>query len=121
MLACVACGPDLATTPGPSSPPDSGVRGIVLLGPTCADQDVDASPCVSPYAARLVIVDADGTGVASVDSAADGTFQVTLPPGDYQILGDAGPDGDPTAQPVAVSVPPDTFVDVEVDYDTGIR
>jgi hypothetical protein len=124
LLAAVAasCGPEERLSPSPSAAAiDSGIRGIVLLSPTCAAQPVDASPCVTPYAAQLVIVDASGNRVAGVASGPDGRFEITLPPGDYVIQPTPGPDGVPSGTPLSVTVVPDTWAEVEIDYDTGIR
>jgi hypothetical protein len=120
----VACGPEelASPSPTPSAPLDSGISGIVLLGPTCAAQAVDASPCVTPYVARLLILDSDGNVVTQVSSNPDGTFKVALPPGDYVIQPAPGDGGIPNATSQGVTVTPDDYTtDVEIDYDTGIR
>jgi hypothetical protein len=108
-----------AVTVSPSAP-DSGIRGIVLLSPTCRDPAAAATPCVRPYVARLAILDSDGNKVADVESGQDGRFSVTLPPGDYVITPAPGGDPFPTGQPVPVSVVADEYTDVEVDYDSGL-
>jgi hypothetical protein len=121
-LVLVACGPvqPASATPTPSPTAlDSGIRGIVLLGPVCATAGAESSPCLTPYAAELVITDGAGNVVARVTSSSDGRFQVLLPPGDYVIQPDNGPDGNPSSSPQNVTVTPDEFEDVEIDYDTG--
>lgn len=120
-LVLVACTPQASPAP-PSAPPlTSGIRGIVLLGPTCAAQPAYASPCITPYATELVILDDNGNKVATVSSGDDGHFEIALPPGDYTIQPTPGPDGVPSGTPVPVTVLDDDYTDVEVDYDTGIR
>jgi len=119
----LACGPEQqggTETPSPTVL-DSGIRGIVLLGPVCPSDSTVSSPCLTPYAANLVITDSDGNVVTSVASGPDGTFQVLLPPGDYVIQPDNGPDGNPSSIPQPVTVGPDEFEQVEIDYDTGLR
>jgi hypothetical protein len=105
--------------------PPSGIRGVVLLGPTCpVSQDPGANdpvPCVTPYAASLVVLDSESAVVARVMSAADGTFQVDLPEGDYVVTPSTGSDTYPIAQPVSVTVSTGQYADVEINYDTGIR
>jgi hypothetical protein len=122
LLLVVGCGPEQLAggTPTPTAL-NSGIRGVVLLGPVCATQSAESSPCLTPYAANLVITDSDGNVVTSVSSGSDGRFQVLLPPGDYVIQPDNGPDGNPSSIPQPVTVAPGEFEDVEVDYDTGLR
>lgn len=122
-LAVVACGPEQQSgteTPSPTVL-DSGIRGIVLLGPVCPTASAEPSVCLTPYAASLVITDSDGNVITRVSSGPDGHFEVLLPPGDYVIQPDNGPDGNPSSIPQPVTVGPDEFEDVEVDYDTGLR
>jgi hypothetical protein len=108
--------------PAASAVPDTGIRGVVTLGPTCPVQQPDQAPCTTPYAATLVITKADdGTVVTRVTSASDGTFQVAVPAGDYLIAPQPGGDPFPVGQPVAVHVDAGAFTPVEVAYDTGIR
>jgi len=105
--------------------PPSGIRGIVVLGPTCpVGQDPGANdpvPCLTPYAASLVVLDSESARVASITSGPDGRFQVNLPPGDYVVTPATGPDTYPIAQPISVIVAAGQYADVEINYDTGIR
>jgi len=122
-LGLVACGPEVQSGTEPPTPTalDSGIQGIVLLGPVCPTSGPEASPCLTPYAASLVITDTDGNVITRVASGPDGKFQVLLPPGDYVIQPDNGPDGNPSSIPQPVTVAPDEFEQVEVDYDSGLR
>ena len=107
-----------------SPTPPSGIRGTVLLGPTCpvsgTPGDDNPVPCVTAYAASLVVLDTESAVVARVTSGTDGKFQVDLPPGEYVVTPATGADTYPIAQPVSVTVQPGTYVDVEINYDTGI-
>lgn len=104
--------------------PPSGIRGTVVLGPTCPTGSEpgahDPVPCLTPYAAELVILDLENVVVERVTSGGDGKFTVELPPGEYVITPEAG-DPYPIAQPVPVTVVAGQYVDVEINYDTGIR
>ena len=123
-LLLVACGPPAggATSTQPSQALTSGISGVVLLSPTCAVQAADASPCVTPYAAKLVITDENGTVVGTVNSGTDGHFEIALPPGNYVIQPANGPNGVPFAtSAIPVTVVADDYAVVEVDYDSGIR
>jgi hypothetical protein len=102
----------------------SGIRGTVLLGPTCpvsaTPGDDNPVPCVTAYAAHLVVLDSESAVVARVTSGADGKFQLDLAPGEYVVTPASGSDTYPIAQPVSVTVLAGTYVDVEINYDTGI-
>jgi hypothetical protein len=104
--------------------PPSGIRGTVVLGPLCPGGPEpganDPVPCLTPYAASLVVTDSEGAVVARLSSGGDGTFQVDLPPGDYVVTPATGADTYPIAQPVSVVVSTG-FAEVEINYDTGIR
>jgi hypothetical protein len=78
------------------------------------------SPCVTPYSAVLVVTDSEDREVARATAAADGTFSIPLPPGEYVILPQPG-DPFPQASPVDVTVVPGQFAEVQINYDTGIR
>jgi hypothetical protein len=98
----------------------SGIHGVVLLGPTCSDPTA-ASPCLEAYSARLVILDPDGHVVGDVSSNADGSFQLSLPPGDYVIQPAAGGDPFPRAEARNVTVVDGEMTEVEIDYESRDR
>jgi len=101
----------------------SGIEGSVTIGPTCPAIR-DNEPCENaPYEATLIIKTA-GTGreVATVDSGADGTFSVELPPGDYIVEPDSGNQFvPPYADEQLVTVHEGEFTVIEIVYDSGIR
>ena len=105
-------------------PPPSGIRGSVVLGPTCPNPPSVGPdgqvPCLTPYAAQLVVLDGEGKVVTRATSAADGTFQVDVPPGDY-VVAPATTDSYPIAQPVSVQVVAGNYAEVQINYDTGLR
>lgn len=118
-LIVAACGVAEAS-PSVSAAIDSGIRGQVQLGPTCPVETRDV-PCVTPYAAVLVILDSDQREVARVTSATDGSFEVALAPGSYTVTPTPGGDPFPVASPQAVSVTAGRYTEIEINYDTGIR
>jgi len=108
-----------APEPTPTSTQQtSGVHGVVLLGPTCKTP-TSASPCLEAYSARLVIVDLDGRVVGDVSSNPDGSFQLSLPPGDYVVQPAAGGDPFPRAAAQNVTVLDGEMTEVEIDYEAG--
>ena len=78
MSLAVAVGCSEIGIPIETPTPPSGIRGVVLLGPTCVTGESpgahDPVPCVTPYVANLVVLDAESVVVERVMSAADGTF-----------------------------------------------
>ncbi len=114
--------PEVTPSPVPSSGGASGIRGTVHLGPTC-EGATRASPCIEPYAAALLILDAEEDVVAELVSGVDGTFEVALPPGIYTVQPVPPENGDqfPAAQPLSVVVGEGEYTEVGIDYDTGIR
>lgn len=122
-LAVVGCSE--IGIPVETATPPSGIRGVVLLGPTCPGPvEPGENPpvaCLTPYAAQLVVLDAESVRVASVTSGPDGRFQVNLVPGDYVVTPATGADTYPIAQPLSVVVSPGSYAEVEINYDTGIR
>jgi hypothetical protein len=124
LMALLVIGCSEIGIPVDSPVAPSGIRGTVLLGPTCpvsaTPGDDNPVPCVTAYAASLVVLDSESAVVARVTSGGDGKFQVNLTPGEYVVTPATGSDTYPIAQPVSVTVPAGTYVDVEINYDTGI-
>jgi hypothetical protein len=79
-------------------------------------------PCPDrPYAATLVIRDAQGQEPCTIQSGADGLFRAGLPPGSYEIVPVSGAAGLPYASPQAAVVEPSQYTKVLINYDSGIR
>jgi hypothetical protein len=120
VIGCSEIGINLDTPP-----PPSGIKGMVLLGPTCPVEqspgDNNPVPCLTPYVATMAVLDNEGVKVATITSGADGKFQVNLPPGDYVVTPESGTDTYPIAQPQSVTVATGVYTEIQVNYDTGIR
>jgi len=117
LLFLVACA-DRASSPSG----DSGVRGTVLLGPTCPVETME-SPCPDrPLPDVQVQVLQGGDVLTTIRSDGDGRFTVALEPGDY-VLQAVVQEGGPgmSAKPVDVTVTSGAFVEVTVPVDSGIR
>jgi hypothetical protein len=114
LTACASDGGDEASS--------SGVRGQVLLGPTCPVVQ-EGSPCPDePLGGVEVRALTDGETIAETTSGEDGRFELELPPGRYTLEAVVGPDGPGMfAKPVAVTVTAGAFVEVVVPVDSGIR
>jgi len=102
---------------------DSGISGVVLAGPTCPVQTPDNPECDDqPYAASIVVKTADGLfTVTRFTAGDDGRFRVPLFPGTYLLDPLPGASGFPVSSPQTVVVQSDSFTDLTISYDTGIR
>ena len=115
--ALAACGA------GEATPPDSGVKGRVLIGPMCPVVQ-EGVPCPDrPFQATIEVRRVStGKVVATVRSGKDGRFRVNLAPGRY-ILEPQSPNAGapPYAGPVPARVRAHRFTHVKITYDSGIR
>jgi hypothetical protein len=121
VITLLAACETFAPPPTPSATNlTSGIHGVVLLGPTC-DAPTAADPCLEPYSARLVVFDHDGRVVGDLSSGTDGTFALSLAPGDYIIQPAPGGDPFPRAEAQSVTVLDGESTEVEIDYETRDR
>jgi hypothetical protein len=117
MTGCA--GSAIPGTPA-SSGADSGIEGIALAGPQCP-VEIEGSPCPpKPIAIRVVVRDRSGGEVVTFQTAADGRFRVGLPPGRY-TLSTADQAVLLFLKPTEVNVPEGSYVELQLDVDTGIR
>lgn len=110
ILVLASCG---------ATPTDSGINGLVTIGPI-SPVEQPGVPNDGPYRATIVVKNADGDAVATVQSGADGRFSVNLTPGAY-VLEPQSSGQLPFAQPQEVTVYPHRYTEVTVPYDSGIR
>ena len=105
-------------------PYNSGVRGIVLLGPTCPVMREPPDPqCADkPYQTTVSVSRANDTThtFANIESGKDGTFELSLPPGDYVINAKGGATL-PRCQETSATVGPEGYTPITISCDTGIR
>jgi hypothetical protein len=120
LLLVVACG-----DPQPATGPDSGVTGVVQLGPQCPVES-SREPCDEKPAARVTVIVSEqipgeayaaGQEVARTTTAADGTFTVALDPGEYVVTADAGM----SCELMDARVGRATYATVTIPCDTGLR
>ncbi len=101
----------------------SGIEGQVLIGPTCPVLR-EGTPCPDqPYQATIAVWNAERTEkVRTFTTDEDGRFRIPLTPGEYYIDPQPpNPGAPPTPIPQTVTVPPDRFVQITIEYDSGIR
>ena len=116
------CGEDADTG---STRDQSGVVGVVRLGPQCPLESED-DPCTDQPAvgarvtvARRIPGDSRAAGevVARATTDADGTFRVAVAPGNYVVTADAGM----SCELMDARVTAGAYSKVDVPCDTGIR
>jgi hypothetical protein len=121
VATTAACG---SQTASPTSL-DSGVTGLVHLGPTCPVVQ-EGQPCDDVPAADVEVTVARqlpgeayaaGKVVARGRTGADGRFRIDVAPGAYVVTAQAGM----SCELMDVTVTADTYALVDVPCDTGIR
>ena len=115
---------------GPPEPPgegtqDSGITGIVLLGPQCPVVRVfeDEEQCRDkPYTVRIDIFKSglSGGAIATVLSDDEGKFRAELTPGNYTLKARGGSPY-PSCKEETATVTEKSFTEVTLLCDTGIR
>jgi hypothetical protein len=103
----------------------SGIKGTVLLGPTCPVMRIPPDPqCADKkYATTLAVTNIDGAQIIKqFSSDANGIFSVILPPGEYEISRAATSNIYPNCRSNGtIKVSAGTFTETMVYCDTGIR
>ncbi len=108
----------LAANPN-SAPAESGITGQVSIRPVRPHATLGV-PNLAPYQAKLDVLDASGNTLTSFETDPSGTFRIPLPPGKY-ILRPQTSGLYPRASEQTVIVPPKSFAQVRIVYDSGIR
>lgn len=121
LLLSAGCGEQGTSAAGP----DSGVTGVVHLGPQCPVETVD-QPCDDMPAAGVTVTVskqlpgeayAAGETVARGTTDAQGGFRIAVAPGEYVVTADAGM----SCELMDARVTEGSYVEVDVPCDTGIR
>jgi hypothetical protein len=101
-------------------PGQTGIQGQVLIGPVCPVARAEA-PCPDkPYQATITVLDQNHNPVTSLQSDAQGRFQVALAPGTY-VLRPESPGAMPHAPEQTIVVTGNGYTAVTITYDSGIR
>ena len=98
----------------------SGVIGEVLIYGCAAQQPGDV--CHAPYQTGITVLTARGDFVTRLTTAADGSFEIFLDPGDYVLVPDgARPPSLPMVGIYPIHVDENRFTPVIIVYDNGVR
>jgi hypothetical protein len=117
LLALAACA--RAGEPGGSG---TGIRGEVVIGPTCPVERIE-SPCPpAPYAATVSVL-RDALLVTTQRTGDDGRFVIPLPPGTYTLRAEPAQGGGIARQvpQPPVTVPASGYRTVTIRFDSGVR
>jgi len=116
-------GPSCEFSACPTTNTGSGIRGKVMLGPTCPVERIPPDPgCADkPYAAPVTIFHANDLTHAFLyaQSDANGMFSASMPPGEYILI--VGEKNLPRCDQPQVTVLPHIFASTTISCDTGIR
>ena len=112
----------LAGCGGAEPPADTGVEGVVTIGPMCPVVQV-GQPCPDqPYAAKLTVVNPSGKVIARDAADADGRFRIPLETGDYRLQAEAKDGGPlPASAGYPFTVSQGSWTRLDVVMDSGIR
>ena len=100
--------------------PRSGVRGSVMTGPTCP-VEVAGSPCSDrPWQGPVLAFNLVGELIRETTTDENGAFALPLEPGTYDLVA-ARPNGLRNAERKRITVRGDSYHQVTVQVDTGIR
>jgi hypothetical protein len=121
-MALVIAGVLVLAACGSPPPADTGVEGVVAIGPTCPVVQVGQDCPDQPYAADLTVANPHGKIIARASADADGLFRIALVPGGYVLEAKASDDSPfPSAATFPFTVQEGTWTRLDVTLDSGIR
>ncbi len=101
----------------------SGIKGKVMLGPTCPVEKIPPDPNCGekPYETLVVVFKKEDPvhAFTITRSDANGVFSFPLPPGEYTL--GAGERNIPRCDHPRVTVYPKGYASINISCDTGIR
>lgn len=117
---------EFAPCPMPNSilPYDSGVEGVITLGPTCPVMRVGDDSCNDkPYATDIQVIakgSIEGSIFVNTSSDKNGVYKIMLPPGEYTIK-PVGGSVLPRCESKEIIIDPSKVIKVDFSCDSGIR
>jgi len=117
-------GPCPSSSGGGILPFDSGVEGVVTLGPTCPVMREGDTTCADkPYATTIMVIVVGSPSSAPFATAAsdkEGKYKIMLSPGAYALQAVGGAVL-PRCGTKAITIEPSRIIQVNLSCDTGIR
>lgn len=122
ILTLAACA-SATGVPSPSVAPGTGLTITAVAGPTCPVETLGDPACKPrPVAgASVIILDGQGTSVATVVLDAQGSAVVALPAGNYVVQAQPAAGLMGTPESMNVTIVDGALTPVVLSYDTGIR
>lgn len=100
----------------------SGIKGKVLIGPLCPVVKIGEECPDKPYATRLAITTSDQMKtIKEFISDENGKFNIEVPPGEYAIYSAVAANVLPYCNSDIIKVNKNSYTDITVHCDTGIR
>ena len=85
LLICLASFKAMSAEPSPSSEKQSGVEGVITVGPTRGGPTREGVPDTKPLADTAFKVEKQNGVILSFTTDANGKFKISLPAGHYTI------------------------------------
>lgn len=105
-------------------PFDSGVEGVVTIGPTCpVVKEGDLSCADKPYSTTIEVINIGSIKssiFSSVESDKEGNYKLMLPPGEYTLQSNIG-NTMPSCESKNIIIEPSKIIKVNISCDSGIR
>jgi hypothetical protein len=105
-------------------PVNSGVSGIVTMGPTCAVERIGQDPneCAPrPFSVKINILKKGSTAVLkTIQSGSDGKFHTELGAGEYILRPEQGGRVYPRCEEASVEIKAAQYTNTEIYCNTGI-
>jgi hypothetical protein len=102
------------------APRESGIEGLVLIGPMCPVAQQGQGCPDQPYQATLTVKNPNGGMIVQFQTDGQGHFRIPLASGQY-ILHPESPNGLPFATDQLIVVGTGQYTQIIVKYDSGIR
>jgi hypothetical protein len=110
-----------ASTGQTPSAGESGIEGVITIGPVNPGPTRDDTPASIPLANATFAVEKNNDEVTSFITDEQGRFRVSLPPGHYEISLKGRKSSIGRFGPFEADVAPGKMTNVQWECDTGIR
>jgi hypothetical protein len=121
LFALFACFAVADTQPTPKAEPETGLEGVILVGPIHGGPTKQGVPDSRPLANTEFLVMKENSAVASFKTDDEGRFRISLPSGHYTISRKDWKASIGSYGPFEVDVAEGQIKRVQWNCDTGMR